>query len=277
MPDVIESLGGSLIQHGNLNQRIYVMRLDPADCPDIITALRDLALARRYTKTFAKVPESLSSLFLDQGYSVEARVPGFFQGQIQADFLAFYLDEKRKIPARPGLIQEVIDQAEKKHGQGLSSDQNGSWRIEPMTRELAEPMAELYARVFQSYPFPIHDAEYLRETMQNHVIYLGARNRETLGALASAEMDRTSLCAEMSDFACLPCFRGHNLSVRLLEAMIFRMNQEGIRTLYSIARSVSYGMNIAFAKTGFCFGGTLINNTHISGGLESMNVWYKHL
>jgi hypothetical protein len=36
-------------------------------------------------------------------------------------------------------------------------------------------------------------------------------------------------------------------------------------------------MNATFAKAGYSFGGTLINNTNISGDIESMNVWYKNL
>ena len=48
-------------------------------------------------------------------------------------------------------------------------------------------------------------------------------------------------------------------------------------TSYTIARSLSYGMNITFAKMGYIYGGTLINNTNICGSLESMNIWYKHL
>jgi hypothetical protein len=36
-------------------------------------------------------------------------------------------------------------------------------------------------------------------------------------------------------------------------------------------------MNITFAKNGYEYAGTLKNNTNISGNIESMNVWYKHL
>ncbi|MDD4047577.1 MAG: putative beta-lysine N-acetyltransferase, partial [Clostridia bacterium] len=39
----------------------------------------------------------------------------------------------------------------------------------------------------------------------------------------------------------------------------------------------SYGMNISFAKHRYQYCGTLINNTNISGSIESMNVWYKAL
>ncbi len=55
------------------------------------------------------------------------------------------------------------------------------------------------------------------------------------------------------------------------------MPSRGIRTAYTIARAVSYGMNITFARCGYQYGGRLVNNTDIAGSLESMNVWYKTL
>jgi len=36
-------------------------------------------------------------------------------------------------------------------------------------------------------------------------------------------------------------------------------------------------MNITFSRMGYRYSGTLLNNTNISGRLESMNVWYKFL
>ena len=36
-------------------------------------------------------------------------------------------------------------------------------------------------------------------------------------------------------------------------------------------------MNITFARQDYVLAGTLVNNTNISGSLESMNVWYKSL
>jgi hypothetical protein len=44
---------------------------------------------------------------------------------------------------------------------------------------------------------------------------------------------------------------------------------------YTIARAASHGMNTTFARQGYRFAGTLVNNTHIAGGIESMNVWYR--
>ncbi len=51
----------------------------------------------------------------------------------------------------------------------------------------------------------------------------------------------------------------------------------GIKTVFTIARAKSPGMNITFARSGYDYGGTLVNNTNISGQIESMNVWYKSL
>ena len=50
-----------------------------------------------------------------------------------------------------------------------------------------------------------------------------------------------------------------------------------MKTAYTIARSLSPGMNITFARHGYLYGGTLTNNTNISGSIESMNIWYKPL
>ena len=36
-------------------------------------------------------------------------------------------------------------------------------------------------------------------------------------------------------------------------------------------------MNITFAKAGYTYGGRLINNTNISGQIESIKVWYREL
>jgi hypothetical protein len=56
MSDPLEKLGNSTIQHGPDNNRIYLMKLDPADLPGITAQLDALAAEKGYTKIFAKVP-----------------------------------------------------------------------------------------------------------------------------------------------------------------------------------------------------------------------------
>ena len=96
-------------------------------------------------------------------------------------------------------------------------------------------------------------------------------------AASSSEMDVDGRNTEMTDFATLPEARGQGLAQHLLQIMERAMRKTGIQTAYTIARALSPGMNITFAKAGYRFGGTLINNTQISGQIESMNVWYKAL
>jgi hypothetical protein len=59
-----------------------------------------------------------------------------------------------------------------------------------------------------------------------------------------------------------------------MDAEVIRL---GMRTAYTIARALFTAMNITFAGMGYAYGGTLNNNTSISGHIQSMNVWYKSL
>ena len=101
--------------------------------------------------------------------------------------------------------------------------------------------------------------------------------REKLAAISSCEMDIQSENVEMTDFATLPDYRSRGLASFLLAEMESEMKRRGIVMAYTIARTESYGMNITFGKHGYRYTGTLVNNTNISGGIESMNVWYKPL
>ena len=112
---------------------------------------------------------------------------------------------------------------------------------------------------------------------QENIAYYCVRNDNRIVALASAEMDHEGLNVEMTDFATLPDYAGNGYALFLLHRMEQDMRQRGYLTSYTIARSESIGMNITFAKLSYTCAGTLVNNTNISGQIESMNVWYKHL
>ena len=81
----------------------------------------------------------------------------------------------------------------------------------------------------------------------------------------------------MTDFATRPEHRGQGLSEHLLGSMVTAMRSAGMKTAYTIARATSFPMNLTFARAGYAYGGTLLNNTGICGGVESMHVWYRPL
>lgn len=273
--DRIEKIGNSQIQHGKHNDRIYLMKLDSNDFPEIIVTLNDLANQKGYSKIFAKIPLGYGNEFFKDGYGVEARVPNFYRGVEDGLFLAkYFYFGRRKLPQKElldfkGMVGNIPLQGE------IFLDSRFRC-LKPAAAD-AEDMSKLYGKVFPSYPFPIHEGDYLRQTMRENTVYFGIWESGELIALASAEMDLDSFNVEMTDFAVLPEYRGNQLALFLLKQMELEMKDRGMKTAYTIARLKSAAMNVTFLKSGYQYGGTLIHNTNICGGLESMNVWFKTL
>ncbi|BCR04274.1 hypothetical protein DESUT3_13430 [Desulfuromonas versatilis] len=276
-PDAVVRLGDSLIQHGKANDRAYVMKVAEKDCAQIVDYAVSLALSRGYGKVFAKAPGYARRRFLDNGFVEEAKIPGFFRGERDGYFLSRFFCPDRAEEDRPELVSQVLEKAQQKSAEPEQVALPAGLVCRTMQKGDAEPMAELYRQVFASYPFPIHDPGYLARTMDENLEYYGILEGERLIALSSAEIDFAGKNAEMTDFATLPEARGKGLASYLLAKMEEGIRQIGIRTAYTIARAYSFGMNITFARRDYSFAGSLVNNTQISGDLESMNVWYKPL
>ncbi|MFO7937290.1 MAG: putative beta-lysine N-acetyltransferase [Kiritimatiellia bacterium] len=277
MPDIMENLAGAVIQHGPESNRVYLMKLGNADPDELIPALYNLASGRKYTKIFAKLPGRFSGPFMQAGYKMEAKVPHFYGGEDDACFMGLYLDPARSLPADADELEKTLQLALRKQNSGLQRTLPDGASIRSCTEDDVGQMAVIYKKVFPSYPFPIHDSAYLLETMRSHVAYFGVEVDGSLRALSSSEMDADGANTEMTDFATLPESLGQGFAAFLLAAMEPDSAARGIKTAYTIARAVSPGMNITFARLGYEFGGRLINNTQISGSIESMNVWYKPL
>lgn len=274
---MVEALKGASIQHGKYNDRIYLMKLGDAAPEELIPALEEIVSANEYTKIFAKIPSGSAAPFLEAGYQQEAKAEGFYNGTEDAVFLGKYFDETRASTSARETIDKILAITSKKEPGPENPPLPGGCSMRVCKPEDGEEMAAIYRIVFESYPFPIHDPDYIRETMRTHVVYFCIEKDGKMVALSSAETDRKNGNVEMTDFATLPEHLGNGYAFNLLREMEVAMRKEGLPTAYTIARAVSPGMNITFAKAGYTFGGTLINNTNISGGLESMNIWYKPL
>jgi len=274
--DKVINYNGSIIQHGRYNDRIYLMKLAPMPSDNHPHQLIDLAEKNKYSKIFAKVPERRAQIFFDAGFLEEARIPAFYSGREAAVFMGFYLKSERSIEADPDRIEEIISIALAKETEDLSKI-NDSPRVRACDEGDAEALVNIYKDIFATYPFPIHDPDYILGTMKSNVDYFGIESDGKLVAVSSAEMDKHSSNVEMTDFATLIDYRGYGYAKYLLARMDVEMKKKNIKTAYTIARSMSPGMNITFSKAGYQFGGRLKNNTHISGNIESMNIWYKSL
>jgi len=271
--DIISKIGSSTIHHGPGSNRLYLMKLAPQDST-IIPKLEEIALTNGYTKIIAKVPQTMEETFSTQGYQKEAHIPYYYYGQEHAVFMARYLSPQRSQLLNKDIIQKALTLAQGKPLEQHSTIDKGI-EIYQAKPEDATKIAQVYGQVFSAYPFPIINPDYVKKTMASNVQYYYILDKNQIVSLASAEIDSDYQNAEMTDFGTLPPFRSKGYAIALLRHMENEMKMQGIKTLYTIARAVSLGINCIFAKRGFKYSGTLINNTGMPEGLESMNVWHK--
>lgn len=274
--DKIENYNGNIIQHGHYNDRIYLIQLTSLSS-EFPYELINLAKTNGYSKIFVKVPEIAAKNFFIAGFLEEARIPAFFSARETAVFMGFYLNAERIKEPNINKIEDVLKIALSKKRVDKVSCLENRFVLRKCTKTDVSAMAKIYGEVFPSYPFPIHDPDYLLKTMQSHIDYFGIEADGGLVAVSSAEVDKIAANVEMTDFATLPEWRGNKFGQHLLARMEKEVKKKNIKTAYTIARAMSPGMNVTFSKAGYQFGGRLKNNTNISGRIESMNVWYKSL
>jgi len=275
MNDLITNIGKSIIHHGKYNNRIYLMKLANDDMPDIIYDLDKLAFSENYSKIIAKVPAFAKDTFLENEYIVEAHIPDFFNASVDVFFMSKYRYELSSQDKKYDEIDKIVNIALSKAQSPINIDVSSDFYFKICEKPDAKKISDVYKNVFKTYPFPIHDVNYIEKTMNENIIYFGIWKDDEIVSVSSSEMDIKSQNAEMTDFATLPEYRGRGFASYLLQCMENDMQKRNIRVAYTIARAISYGINILFSKSGYSYAGTLLNNTNISGNIENMNVWYK--
>jgi beta-lysine N6-acetyltransferase len=243
MADKIETIHGSVIQHGRHNDRIYLMHLYESETASLIATLDRMAVEHGYGKIIAKIPVTAWHGFKAAGYIQEALVPGFFNGETDGLFIAKFYAQDR---------QQPTGEAGGGHGNDVPAETTQTAMPAPAlavcTPVDAASMARIYARVFETYAFPIHRPDYIRQMMATATVYCCARIDRQIVALAAAEIDPVHRASEMTDFATLPEYRGRGLAQRLLHRLDREAVKRYVKTAYTIARADSGGMNRVFEK-----------------------------
>ncbi|HBW33939.1 putative beta-lysine N-acetyltransferase [Desulfosporosinus sp. BICA1-9] len=144
-----------------------------------------------------------------------------------------------------------------------------------LNESFAQQISQLLTKVFTSYPSPVGDPQYIRSLMQQGNIFAGAFSQEKLISVAAAYPNQSLKRCEMTDCATIEEYRGHSLSERLLWMLEHEVQKKGSFNVYTLARAQSYGMNRVFHKLGYRYQGRLINNCHIAGSYEDMNLWVR--
>jgi len=275
--DIIETIKGSVIQHGPYNNRIYLMRLNTNNTHGLIATLDSMASRNGYGKICAKIPAPSWNAFKSAGYVKEAVVPGFFAGKTDGFFIAKYFSAGRQKAQNTENLLRLVKQAGEGSADNLHRSGRAARGVVACKPSDAAEMSAIYQEVFKSYPFPIQKQTYLKRMMKRGVLYFCIRVEGKIAAISAAEIDFVSNNVEMTDFATTPKLRGMGFAGMLLSHMDDKARKLGIKTAYTIARAASYGMNAVFKNRGYNYAGLLKNNSQICGSIQSMTVWYKHL
>lgn len=260
-----------------LNQRIQVLEYEADDAEKMVASLADGAREAGFGKVFLKAPFHQKDKLEAAGMTAEATINGYFAGQ-PAVVMSVFLNEDRRSRPFADEEAEILKTIRSRQADPSAKELPAKYEMAIARPADSLELALLYGRVFDSYPFPITDAEYLVSTMESNVVYRIVRDGVgEVVAAASAETDPKHRNAEMTDFATLPSQRGLGLAKHLLAALEDDMDERGIHNLYTIARARSAGMNRVFYNRGYDWTGTLVNNCHIAGQFEDMHIWCKTL
>lgn len=216
--------------------------------------------------------------FQTRGYALEGTVERFYQGT-PGHFMAYFLTGERqtteRLEEKQTLLQSLLEQPA---GAGEVPPLPEGSSLEVAGPELAAELAAVYDQVFESYPSPLTDPDYVRELIESgDGLFMVTTAEGQITSAAAAEIDRAHGNAEITNCATLPDFRGEGLMSILIDALHQEMDRQQIPCLYSMARALSPGMNRALQRFGYTFRGRLVNHVHIGGGYEDLNLWERSL
>jgi len=255
------------------SERIWVTDYKADDS----AALRDFLKLQATKEGLGKIilpvrTEDLNRLQGDE-FKLEGSIDGYFQdsgGHFLAAFprlergRSFVLSRQRK------MLTEIRGRKKLrpvKTPAGFTMRRAGSRDI--------SAMVALFRRVFVTYPTPVYEPVYLARSMEKGDLFMVFYHGRRLVSVAAAEVEPGWRRAELTNCATDPDFRGLGLNTLLLQQIERFCLDARIGCIYSLARASSYGMNLVFHRLGYRFGGTLINNCHIAGQFEDMNIWVR--
>ncbi len=257
------------------NKRLKIRKYQ-GDIHRMIRNTMELCGKYQLGKILATVPEDDRQVFLAHGFVQEAKSDGFFRGKDGYNVSYFY-DHSRALSLRKSEEDEIIKTVKAYQGQ-YQPLENSYFSFRTATAEDAEKLAVLYDTVFQTYPTPMDNADYISNIIiNNEVIFKIAEYDKRIVSAASAELNHELLNAEITDCATYQDFRGKGLLSELVYYLEVSLQEMNFITLFSVARAISHGINIVFSKHGYRYSGRQINNSQIMGKLEDMNIWVKRL
>lgn len=213
--------------------------------------------------------------FVDAKFQLEGKIDGYFKGQ-DAFCMSYFISSNRKL--KKNLDKENVYLKQCLDINGTFAYNSGSkYCIRDAEESDVKQIAELFSNIFFTYPSPIYNEGYIKQTMKEKALYKVAVENGKVISVASADMDKNNLNAEITDCVTHPHYRGKGILSNIIYSLETDLKNKGFITLYSFSRAINPGINFALSKQGYKFRGRLINNCNICGGFENMNIWVKSI
>jgi len=258
------------------NQRVKILGNNKPETKTL-RLIKTLAASADMGKVIACTLPGYQELFLEQGFIVEGKISGFYAGEDALVYSYFTTPTRSTSDNQYDGIVPVGSNWER------IKEANEQASLPYVTRRATPAdipgMVSLFRSVFETYPSPVFDKDYLLGYLKhgpvNYRVAIDNNNR--IIGIASAEKDRANLNAEITDCATDPQFRGQGVLRRIISELEADLYQEGYICLYTLCRAIHAPVNRAFFRLGYVFTGRLIKNCNICGSYEDMNVLVKVL
>lgn len=241
-------------------------------CLEALTALQKEDYVE---KTIAKVKDHQLDPFIENGYLLEAKIPRYFNGT-DAYFVCKYRTQDRYTSSRWIEEDSMLQDAKNKEIRPtklLPID----FKVRQVVEQDVDKLASLYKQVFEVYPVPITNPDYIKELLRNGTIFYCLEVKGEIVAAASADINESYRHAEITDCATLQAYRKYGVMKVIINHLEEELIRKQIFCSFSIARSLSFGMNAVLHQLQYSYTGRLKNNCYIFNKIEDMNVWVKDL
>jgi beta-lysine N6-acetyltransferase len=242
----------------------------------VLDKAEELSRQHQVEKLIIKARLEDSLHLFEKGLLPEAVVDRYFLGSDAHFFSKYYTVDRKKNDhwiTEDGMIQSIY-QLDTTIDKPFPPKE---YELKKADEACAKELSGLYRQVFQIYPTPLHDSEYVKKTMKEGTIYYVFFYQGKIVSAASAEVNSFYKNAELTDCATLKDHRKYGLMKIILGELEGELRRQGIYCAYSIARSLSFGMNAVLYQLGYKYRGRLMNNCYIYDKLENMNMWVKNL
>ncbi|MDM5316361.1 putative beta-lysine N-acetyltransferase [Fictibacillus sp. b24] len=242
----------------------------------LVIWLEEEVIKNNFNKVIVKSRYEDTALWIQQGYIYEGEFTKYFNGAPAIAMCKYFTNERRN--SQYWLDEDNLLKGVMKLPQGASqSPFPEKYSLRMADVQDAKSLAELYGEVFEVYPTPMDNPEYVLKMIQSGTLFCVVEHEKKIVSAASADVNSTYHNAEITDCATLSNHRKFGLMKHLVDQLEKELFNRSIYCSYSIARALSFGMNAVFYQKGYVYKGRLANNCKIFDKYEDMNIWVKDL